>query len=68
MNQSDHDTTEHVPITIELDDDTIERIADAVNAADDDHRLAVADRILDHVELDVTAVDSDGTEVADIVG
>jgi hypothetical protein len=67
MNQSDHGTAERVPITIELDDDTIERIADAVDAADDDHRLAVADRILDHVELDVTAVDSDGTEVADIV-
>ena len=67
MTQSDHGMAERVPITIELDDDTIDRIADVVDAADDDHRLAVADRILDNVDLDVTAVDRDGTEVADIV-
>ena len=67
MTQPDHGTAERVPITIELDDDTIERISDAVDAADADHRLAVADRILDHVELDIPAVASEGTPIADIV-
>ena len=67
MTHPDHGTAERVPITVELDDGTIERIADAVDEADADHRLAVADRILDYVELDITAVDSEGTEVADLV-
>jgi len=68
MTREYQDETETVAVTIELDDETINRIADAVDAGDpEDNPLYVADRIHDNVDLDITAVDDEGRPVADLV-
>lgn len=67
MQPTDH-STETVAVTVELSDETIQQISDAVDAGDPrDSQLFVDDMISHHVDLDITTVDSDGRRVQELV-
>jgi hypothetical protein len=68
MADPERNTTQTVSVTVELNDGTIEQIRDAVDAGDPaDSRVHLDDMIHHHIDLDITAVDSDGHQVKKLI-